>query len=73
MHFLDEVLFQDVLHINDLPFLGDIPRFFWAFCPHVYFINLFIHMDNTFFFFFPFFLTSFDKRIMQVCEDIMSL
>jgi hypothetical protein len=30
-------------------------------------------MDNTFFFFFPFFLTSFDKRIMQVCEDIMSL
>jgi hypothetical protein len=23
MHFLDEVLFQDVVHINDLPFLGD--------------------------------------------------
>jgi len=23
MHFLDEVLFQDVAHIDDLPFLGD--------------------------------------------------
>jgi hypothetical protein len=22
-HFLNEVLFQDVMHINDLPFLGD--------------------------------------------------
>jgi len=24
MNFLDEVLFQDVTHINDLPLLGDI-------------------------------------------------
>jgi hypothetical protein len=23
MHFLDELLFQDVAHINDIPFLGD--------------------------------------------------
>jgi hypothetical protein len=23
MHFLDEVLFQNVVHINVLPFLGD--------------------------------------------------
>jgi hypothetical protein len=23
MHFLDEVLFQNVTHINDLPFLGN--------------------------------------------------
>jgi len=23
MHFLDEVLFEDVAHIDDLPFLGD--------------------------------------------------
>jgi hypothetical protein len=22
-HFLDEILFQDVVHIDDLPFLGD--------------------------------------------------
>jgi hypothetical protein len=24
MHFLDEALSQDVVHIDDLPFLGDI-------------------------------------------------
>jgi len=23
MHFLDEVLFHDLTHINDIPFLGD--------------------------------------------------
>jgi hypothetical protein len=23
-HFLDEVLFKDVAHINDLPLLGDV-------------------------------------------------
>jgi hypothetical protein len=33
-HFLDEVLFQEVAHIDDLLFLGDT-HVALAFCPHV--------------------------------------
>jgi hypothetical protein len=38
MHFLDAALSQNVVHIDDLPLLGD--NLFWAFCLHVSLINL---------------------------------
>jgi hypothetical protein len=69
-HFLDEVLFQDVTHINNLILLEDThvalgilsscvacwPFYFTWTIPPSLFMSL---------------LASFDKRIMQVCGDIM--
>ncbi len=68
--FLDEVLFQDVVHINDFPFLKDA----WvaldilsSYVAHwlYYFIQTILPFP------FLFLLASFDKKVMQVCGDIM--
>ncbi len=45
---MDETLFQDMAHIDDIPFLGGILRLHWAFCPHVSFIDLFISLEQYF-------------------------
>jgi hypothetical protein len=71
MHFLDEALSQDVMHIDNFPFLGDAhvdlgilsscvtyrPSYFtWTILLSFSFLSL---------------LVGFDKRVMQVCGDIM--
>jgi len=69
-HFLDEALSQDMAHINDLSFLGDV----WvalgilSSClirrPY-YFTRTILPFS------FLSFLVGFDKEVMQVCGDIM--
>ncbi len=62
-HFLDEELFQDVVHINDLPFLGNTQVVLGILSSRVvhqpsYFIR------TIYIFFFLYFLVGFDKRVM---------
>jgi hypothetical protein len=71
-HFLDEALFQNVAHINDLLFLGNTqvalvilsscvkyqPSCFTRTIPPSSFLS---------------FLVNFDMRVMQICGDIMGL
>jgi len=49
-------------------------RLHWALCPHVSLVNLLISF-RQYFFLLPSYLfwQIFDKRIMQVCGDIMGL
>jgi hypothetical protein len=57
--FLDEVLSQDVAHINDLPFLGIgkvVLGIFFFMCHSLTFL---FHMDSTSFFFLPIFFGKF--------------
>jgi hypothetical protein len=54
-HFLDEALLQDMVHINNLPFLGGAQvtlgiSFSCVVC------QLFFHSNNTFFFFLSYLL-----------------
>ncbi len=68
-HFLDEVLSQDVAHINDLFFLGDVQVALgilssYAVCWSFYLTQIIPPS-------FLFLLVGFDKRVMQVCGDIM--
>jgi hypothetical protein len=70
MHFLDEVLSQDVMHIDDLFLLGDTHvtlgiLYSYASCQPSY-LTLIIPPS-------PFlsFLVSFNRKVMQVCADIM--
>jgi hypothetical protein len=42
-HFLDEVLSQDVVHINDLFFLGNT-KVALGFCLHVWLVDLLISL-----------------------------
>jgi hypothetical protein len=63
-HFLDEVLSQDVVHIDDLPFLENIQVILDILSSCVNLLTLLSHIDNTSFFFLFFFLMGFDKRIM---------
>jgi hypothetical protein len=72
-HFLDDVLFQDVTHIDDLPLLGDAHvcfEYFVLMCSSSTFV---FHLDNIFVFFLLSFLVSFNRKIMQVCGDIVGL
>ncbi len=70
---MDEALFQDVAHVDDLPLLGDT---------HVALGTLFscvarrpFYFTRTILFFSSFqsFLVGFDEKVMQVCGDIMGL
>jgi hypothetical protein len=72
MHFLDEVLSQDMAHIDDLlrernahVALGIL--FLCVTCQPLYFIQTILV------FCFLSFLANFNKRIMQVCGEIISL
>jgi hypothetical protein len=72
MHFLDEVLFQDMLYINDLPLLGNSHVVLGILsscvaCRPSYFTQIVLPSS------FMYFLVSFDMRVMQVCGDIMSM
>jgi hypothetical protein len=71
MHFLDEVLSQDVAHINDLPFLGETQVALGILSSCV------THQPSYFtYIVLPSFLSilaRFNKKIMQVCGDIMGL
>jgi hypothetical protein len=69
-HFLDEALSQDVVHIDDLSFLGDawVALCILSSC----FIRRPYYLTRTILpFSFLSFLVGFDKKIMQVCGDIM--
>ncbi len=70
-HFLDEVLFQDVVHIDDLPFLGNahvvLGILFSCVARRPSYFTSTIHLSFSFLSF----LVSFDRKIMQVCENIM--
>jgi len=46
MHFLYEVLFQDVVHIM-IFFFWETHMFHWTFCFHVLLINFFFHLNNS--------------------------
>jgi hypothetical protein len=68
-HFLDEDLFQDVVHIDDFPFLGNA-----HFALGIMF-SCVVHQPFYFTWIIPpylflFFLVGFNDRIMQVCGDI---
>jgi hypothetical protein len=70
---LDNVLSQDMVHIDDVPFLGDsyvvlgilsscvacgLSYFTWTIPPFLSFLYLMVGLD---------------KRVMKVCVDIMGL
>jgi hypothetical protein len=68
-HLLDEVFSQDMVHINDLPFLRDAQVALgilssYVACRPSYFTRT---LPPSFFCF----LANFDKKVMQVCENIM--
>jgi len=69
-HFLDEVLFQDVAHINDLFLLGDVQVALGILSSYAvrwpFYLTQIIPPSS-----FLFLLVCFDKRVMQVCGDIM--
>jgi len=50
-HFLDDVLFQDAMHIDDLPLLGDAHVCFEHFVLMCSSSTFVFHLDNTFIFF----------------------
>jgi len=72
-HFLDEALFQDVMHIDDILLLGDTQVVMGILFSYV------AHRPSNFtqiIFSFSSFLSllaSFDKKIMQKCGNIMGL
>ncbi len=71
MHFLDEVLSQDVAHINNLLFLGNIQVVLGILssckaCQPSYFTWTILIFST-----FLSFLVGFNGRTMHVCGDIM--
>jgi hypothetical protein len=70
-HFLDDVLSQDVAHIDDLPFLGDAHVALDILSSYATHRPSYLTWIVPLSFSFLCFLTSFDKRVMQVCGDIM--
>jgi hypothetical protein len=73
MHFLDEVLSQNMVHIDDI-FLLRMHKLHWAFCPHVSLVDFLISFEQYIFFFPSYlFLVGFDKRVMPICKNIMGL
>jgi hypothetical protein len=71
-HFLDEALFQDMPHINNLLFLGDtqVTLGILSSCVNHQPSNLIQTIPPSSF---MSFLVSFDMRVMQICGDIMGL
>jgi len=70
-HFLDQVLSYDMMHINDLPLLGnaqvDLGILFSCVTRRPSYLTRTIPSFSSF----MSFLANFDRRIMQVCEDII--
>jgi len=70
-HFLDEALFQDVVHIDDLLLLGDTHIALGILTSCVthkpLYLTWIVPPSSSFLFL----LASFNKRVMQVCGDIM--
>ncbi len=68
-HFLNEVLCQDLVHINNFPLLGDAHVALGILSSYVAhrpsYLTRIVPPS------FMFLLAGFDKKIMQVCEDIM--
>jgi hypothetical protein len=64
MHFLDEILFQDVVHIDDLPLLGNVEVVLGILSSCV--VHQPSYFTRTIFFSFSclYFLVGFDKRVM---------
>ncbi len=62
-HFLNEVLFQDSAHINDLSFLGDTQVTLGILSSYVVQSTFLFHTDNISFFLL-FFLSGFNKKVM---------
>jgi hypothetical protein len=71
VHFLDEALFQDLAHIDDLLFLGDAHVALGILSSYVnrrpFYLTWIIPLSFSFFCF----LVGFNKKVMQVCGDIM--
>jgi hypothetical protein len=69
---LDETLSQDMVHIDNFLFWA-VQTLHWAFFSHVSFVDIF-YLTQTIppFSSFLSFLVNFNKKLMQVCEDIMS-
>jgi len=71
-HFFNEVLSQEVAHIDDLPLFENTQVALGI-------LSLCVIHEPSYFtqtilpFSFPSFLVSFNKRIMQICGDIMGL
>jgi hypothetical protein len=70
-HFLDEVLSYNMMHINDLPFLGNAQVDLGSLSSCVTRQPFYLTRTIPSFSSFMYFLASFDKKIMQVCEDII--
>jgi hypothetical protein len=66
-HFLDEVLFQDMAHIDDFPLLGNahvvLGILFSCVVHRPFYVTRIILPYSSF----VFLLTNFDRRVMQVC------
>jgi hypothetical protein len=73
MHFLDEPLSQNVVHIDNLPFLGNIQNVLGVLSSCVVhgpsYLTKTIPLSSSFLSF----LASFNERGMEVCGDIMGL
>jgi len=68
-HFLDEVLSQDVVHIDEINLLGN--THVWSSC--VAHQPSYLSWIISSSFSFLFLLIGFDNKVMQVCGDIMGL
>jgi hypothetical protein len=68
MHFLDEVLFQNMAHIDDLPLLGDTQVALGILSSCV--ICRPSYLTWTVPLLFLIFLRIFDRKIIEVCGDI---
>ncbi len=61
-------------HISMIFLSWEMLNLLWVFCPRVYLLTFSSHTNNIYIYFsFMFFLASFDRKVVQVCEDIMGL
>jgi hypothetical protein len=73
MHFLDEALSQNVVHIDNLPFLGNIQNVLGDLSSCVVHGPSYLTKIIPFFSSFLSLLASYNERGMEVCGDIMGL
>jgi hypothetical protein len=69
--FLDEALSHNVAHIDDLPLLGDAQVALGILFSCVTRRPSYLTWTVPPFLSFLFLLAGFDKRVMQICKDIM--
>jgi hypothetical protein len=70
-HFLDDVLFQDVAHIDDLLLLGDAQVALGILASCVTYLPSYLTQIVPPSFSFMSLLAGFNMRVMQICGDIM--